>query len=75
MRDDRLRAAPADRGRKDPQIVAGVILPASSRSICDNALYHMLGAGEGELMRVMFDTNTPGQGGAARAASERPAPG
>jgi hypothetical protein len=28
MRDNRLRAAPADRGRKDPQMVAGVILPA-----------------------------------------------
>jgi hypothetical protein len=33
MRDDRLRAAPADRGRKDPQIVAGVILPTSSHFI------------------------------------------
>jgi hypothetical protein len=33
MRDDRLRAAPADRSRKDPQIIAGVILPAPTRSI------------------------------------------
>ena len=41
MRDDRLQVAPADRGRKDPQIVAGVILPTPSCSVCDNVFYRM----------------------------------